>query len=716
MISKIRKYIWVVVVLMALALAGIVIQDMVSGRGALFGGTPTTLGKVNGTKIDYNDFARTEDLLYSNSNSDVYARRNQLWNYYVEDILVRDEAEDLGLGVSKTELLDLQFGANPSPIIRQRFADPNNPGVIDVKQLSFYKQIIEENRIQEAVQSGQIAPTFSAFWANQENEIIKERLQSKLAAMVSKALYTPSWQLEMNFKEQNERVDLAYVRAAFDEIDNSDVSLSDSDYEAYLKENEARFKQKEETRRVEYVVFDVLPTKEDSLKNRNVIDSLLSEFQSTKEDSAFVLRYNGAYDNAYYKKSDLTTVITNTEVRDTLFQLPVGTVYGPYIDNNAYHSVKVIDRKIVPDSVKARHILLPATDMNTLVAAQTRIDSLKGLIEAGTQTFDSLARAFGTDATKLEGGDLGYLAAGGTVKPFNDLIFYEAEPGKLYTVVTQFGVHLVEVTDRKYINNNAGVKLAILSESIVPSEGTQNGVYERVQEMVEKYRSLDKLEAAVKKDPSLSTEVSPLFKKNDFTLGTLGTGQTSRDIIRWAFDAKKGVVSPEVYSYQDEVELYTNKYIIVGLKNIQKAGLPSVESIKADIEQLVINHKKAEILTQRMKGKQLEALANDFSTTIDTAQNISFSTATLPNVGAEPKVVAEAFAMAQGSVSQPITGASGVFVVKLLAKREAGAPNPADLMPTNNIALGSMRSMVQARLLETIKSEAKIKDYRFTFF
>ncbi len=716
MISKIRKYIWVVVVLMALALAGIVIQDMVSGQGAVFGGNSTTLGKVDGEKIDWNDFARTEDLLYSNSQAEVYARRTQLWNYFVEDIIIRNEAEALGLGVSKTELLDLQFGPNPSPIIRQRFSNPNNPGVLDVEQLNFYKQLIEENRINEAVQAGQIAPTFTSFWANQEKEIIKERLESKLATMVAKAIYTPTWMAEMGFNEQNNRVDMAYVRAPFDEIDNSEVALSDADYEAYLKENKARFEQTEETRRVSYVVFDVFPTAEDSVANRKVIENLIPEFQTTTEDSAWVLRNNGAYDEGFYKQSELSTMITNAEAVDTLFKMPVGSVYGPFIASSAYQAVKLLDRKVVPDSVKARHILLPAQDAITLATAQTRIDSLKGLIEAGTHTFDSLARAFGTDATKLEGGDLGFMGSGGTVKPFNDLIFFKAEPGKLYTVVTQFGVHLVEVTDRKYINNNVGVKLALLTEPIVPSEPTQSAMYEKAQAMAGNYRSLDKLEAAVKKDPDLSIETSPLLKANDFTLGSLGSGQTSRDIIRWAFEAKRGTVSPEVYSYQNEVLLYNNKYLVVALKTIQKAGTPTVESIKADIEQLVINEKKAELLAQKMKGKQLENLATEFSTQIDTAQNISFSLATLPNVGPEPKVVAEAFAIANGAVSQPIAGNSGVFVLKVLNKQSGSTPTPAELQPVGALMASSTSSQVQSQLMETLKKNAKIKDYRFKFF
>lgn len=707
MISKIRKYIWVVVLMMALALAGIVIQDMVSGQGALFGGTPTTLGKVNGEKIDYTDFARTEEILYQNATGDAYQRRDALWNFYVENILIQDEASKLGLGVGKTELLDLQFGPNPSAVIQQRFFDQNT-GQLDRTRLNEFKTAIENNTLTD--------PSIRAFWANQEKEITKDRLQSKLAVLVSKGIYTPNWMAEMGFKEANERVDFEYVRAAFDEVDNSDVSLEDSDYEAYLKENKARYEQKEETRRLEYVVFDVFPTAADSAANRKAIEDNLSEFQSTKEDSAFIVREEGFIDDVYYKKEELTKLITNTIVTDTVFKIPVGSVYGPYIDNNTFQAVKVVDRRVIPDSVRSRHILIPAQDQATLVGAQSKVDSLKNLIETGKNTFDSLARAFGTDATRTKGGDLGFAYSGMMVKPFNDLIFYKAEPSKLYTVVTQFGVHLVEVTDRKYQKNETGVRIAVLSEPIVPSEETQNSIYEKALALAGNNRTLESLKSAVKKDSSLSVENTPLLKKNDFTVGTLGAGQTGRDIIRWAFDAKKSNVSPDVYSFQNEVELYTNKYIVVGVKDIVKAGIPTVESVKADIQQLVINRKKGEILSQKMKGKDLATLASDFSTQIDSAININFASPMLPNVGSEPKVIAEAFALAKGGKSAPIVGTSGVYALKILEKLQSINPTASDLAPIKMTMSNNTLSMVSSRLMPSLKNKAKIKDNRFTFF
>jgi peptidyl-prolyl cis-trans isomerase D len=300
------------------------------------------------------------------------------------------------------------------------------------------------------------------------------------------------------------------------------------------------------------------------------------------------------------------------------------------------------------------------------------------------------------------------------VKPFNDLIFYEAEQDTLYTVLTQFGVHLVEVTGKKFINNDVGVKLAYVAQPIVPSDNTIDDMYDKALEITSNNRTLSALEETANSDPDLSLESSELLTKNAFSIGTLGAGQTSRDIVRWAFSADEGDISADVYSYQDPVELHVNKYVIVGLETILKAGLPSVEAIKSDIEQLVINQKKGELLTERMQGKDLNALANEFITEVDTAQNISLSVTALPDVGNEPKVVAKAASLPSGQSSEPIIGNSGVFKINVISKSEAGQPGDLTNIRTNLVM--STRSQVLSSLMETLKKDAKITDNRSTFY
>ncbi|MCB0586903.1 MAG: peptidyl-prolyl cis-trans isomerase, partial [Phaeodactylibacter sp.] len=340
LISKIRKNSWVLVVLIGLGLAGFIIMDMTSGKQSVFGSSQFTIGEIDGEKVDWNQFNRVEQVLYGNSGGEVFSRRKQLWDYFVEEAIVKEEADALGLDVSRQELMDLQFGANPSPVIRQRFSDPNT------RQVNFQQL----NQIKTAIENGTFTdPQMRAFWAHQEKEIVKARLQSKINNMVVKAIYTPTWMAEMGHNDQNLSIDMAYVKIPFDEIDNTEVTLSDGDYENYLKNNEARYYQDEETRRVEYAVFDVFPTPEDSTKLREKIAGLIPEFEATENDSSFVERNYGSINGFYLTKEDLSPVIA-----DTAFTLPVGSVYGPYIDQGSYQAMKVLDRVTMADSADTR--------------------------------------------------------------------------------------------------------------------------------------------------------------------------------------------------------------------------------------------------------------------------------------------------------------------------------------------------------------------------
>jgi peptidyl-prolyl cis-trans isomerase D len=700
LIGQIRNNSWILIVMMALASLGVILMYMSDDRTSLFGGSQFQMGKVNGTKIDWQQFSRMEEVMYRNSTADPYDRRDYLWNYFIEDILIKEEAEALGLGVSKTELLDLQFGPTPSPVIQQRFADPNTR-MLDREQLNQFKTAIENGTLTD--------PAARSFWAYQEREIIKERLQAKLGGMVAKAIYTPTWMAEMGYKDQNERFNMVLVQVPFDELDNSEVTVSDEDYKAYLKENAVLYKKDKETRAVQYVSFPVAPTAADSAKYSKIIADLLPEFQSTTNDSNFVERNLGFIDGAYVKKSDVSEAIA-----DTLFSAPVGTVYGPYIDNGAYMAVKLLGRKVIPDSVRSRHILIQANTPLDLVNAQNRVDSLKGLIEAGTHRFDSLAAIFGSDATREKGGDLDFAGPGMMVKPFNDLIFYTAEPGKLYTVVTQFGVHLVEVTDRKFTNNTVGVRLAYLAEQIVPSEETQASIKDKAIAMMGASKSLEDLLQAAKKDGKLTTGTTPLFEANDHRLDELGSGQTSRDIVRWAFTADKGDVSPEVYAFQNPEMLTIDRFVLAGLKSVQGAGMPAIDNIKEEIKQQVINKKKGEALAAKMKDGSLESLASKFNSKVDTLTGISFASSFLPELGAEPKVVAEAAALAVDKRSNPIIGNSGVFVV-VVTEKQPMAP-ATDLAVTKRSLSSPNRAQLPGLLMPALVKKADIKDQRSNFY
>ncbi len=701
LIGKIRKNSWLLVVLIALGLGGFIVMDMTSGQQSIFAGNMSTMGEIEGNKLNWNDFNRTESILYNNSTTDVFSRRDALWNYFVEKAIIEKEAEALGLAVTKEELIDLQFGPNPSPIITQRFTNPNT-GQVDRNQL---------NQIRTAIQNNQFTdPTMRSYWKVQENEIIKDRLQTKLMTIVQKGMYTPTWMAQMKYEEQAATMDMAYVKVPYDEIDNTEVVLSDADFKNFIQQNRKRFEKEEETRRLGYVVFDVEPTGADSTLWRSSIEELIPEFESTDEDTAFIERNYGELNGQYLKRDQISPFIS-----DTVFNMEIGSVYGPYMESNAYRAVKVIDRKVIPDSVRARHILRPVQTQEDLIAAQQLVDSLKNLLEAGTHSWDTLAANYGTDGTRFKGGDLGFAGPNQMVQPFNDLIFFYADQDTLYTILTQFGLHLVEVTDKKFINNEEGVRLALLSQSIIPSDETQKAVYDEVLQFVRDNRTQESLEQSISERPELSLEKSRPLSINDYSVGNLGAGQSSRDMILWAFnEAKIGEVSAQIYEYQNRQEYYDDKYVVATLDNIIPKGLPKVDDVKEDIEPLVINKKKGEMLKESMAGKSVEQVAEEFDQLLDTVRSVQFSSSFVPQLGNEPKVLGEAYQLQTDQMTGPIVGNSGVFVVKLLRK---SLPSSASNLPElrRNMAAQD-RSQVRNNLMQAMKEEADIKDNRSRFY
>lgn len=700
LISKIRKNSWLLVVLVGLGLAGFIVMDMTSGQQSVFGSSQTTMADIEGKRLDWNQFNRTEQVLYGNSGGEIFARRNQLWNYFVEEALVKEEAEALGLGVSSTELMDLQFGTNPSPIIRQRFMNPQTRQV-DFQQLNQIKAAIEDGSIKDD-------PRLNAFWAHQEKEIVKERLQSKLSAMVSKAIYTPTWMAEMGNEEQNAPLKLAYVKIPYDQVDDSEVSLSDEDYENYLKENEEKFRNDEETRVIEYVVFDVLPTPEDSAKLRRKVVDLIPKFEQAENDSSFTERNYGIPPSGYITKDKLSAAIA-----DTIETLAEGSVFGPYMDAGKFKAVKLIDRREVSDSADTRHILRQAQQPEQFAAAKKTIDSLENLLLAGTASFDSLATQFSQDpGSANKGGLYEGVTPGQFVPEFNKVLFITGEIGKYYKVRTSYGWHLIEVLSRSE-ETTTRYNVAYLEEAIVPSEGTETAIEDEVLAFVGENRDIESMRASAAKR-GLETEVSGRLEKNDFTIGDLGSGQSSRDIVRWAFNANEGEVSPELYAFQDPVEYYTNKFVVPALLAKQPAGLPSVANIKSEIEEEVIKEKKGEVLKSRISGTNLNAIAATYETKVDTASNVRFNAQFIPGLGMEPKVIGEVFKQDVGSTTAPIVGNSGVFVAKVLEKQQAGQ---ATNIPQLRRSISAQdRQQLPNQMIQAMKENADIEDNRSRFY
>jgi peptidyl-prolyl cis-trans isomerase D len=705
LIQKIRGMSGLVLILMFTAIFSfigmLIMQDANPGGGAttsLFG-SGTTLAKVAGQTLDIKELERIAEMKYRGNSGDLQVR-NGLFNMFVENALVTKEAAAAGLGVSKDELLDLEFGQNISPAIlqNQAFANPQT-GQIDLSQLQ---------QIKKAIQDNTMPIEGKKYWSEIEKEVIKERLQAKLTSMMTKGIYTPSWVVDESYNELTQPIDMQVVKVPFTNVEDKDITVTDSDIETYMKDNKGRFMVEEETRSIDYVSFDVTPSVSDSNKLRDKLNALKTEFLTTKTDSLFAATHGGGYAEQYSNKDGVGAL------KDSVGTASVGTVFGPYVEGKSFMLTKLVDRRNAPDSVRSRQILLKGAN------AQKMADSLKAIVEANPAAWDSINLKYSTDqVSQAKGGDIGYFAQagsqGGLDPAYNNLIFYKAEQGKYYTVASQFGVHIVQVTGIKVGKNEARYKMAFIREAIMPSSETDKAAREKADDLLLSSKSLEDLKknAAAKNIPLLP---APAFRANDAQLGPFGGATAVRSLIRWAYEAKAGDRNKEVISIQQPGEPFVSQYVLAGLKTVQPKGFQSVANVREQLTPMVRNRKKGEILKAKIGTvTDLNALASQYNARVDTAVGVTFNANVVPNLGQEPKVMGVAFSTPVNSISAPIVGETGVCVLKVVNKQTL-TNSPVDKNVLRQQAAATIKQMARGFLIKTLRKENDITDNRAKFF
>jgi peptidyl-prolyl cis-trans isomerase D len=703
LIGKIRNNMWLMIILIGLALAAFVIMDMTSGGG----GAPTVnqfeVGEVDGEKIDWNEFQRMEQVLYSGSDVSIYDRRDYLWNFFVNKALVNDYADNLGLNVGQEELMELQFGSNLSPIIQQRFSNPQT-GQVDRQTLNEFRQAINNNQLQ---------PQQRQYWQYQEREIMQNRTQTKFVNLVSKGMYTPTWLAEREAQLQSIQASFSYVKVPFAEVSNADANVSDEDLQNFLSENKQRFHRDEESRITTFASMRVQPTSADSAALRDELTQLLSDFAQAENDSLFVEFNEGFMAPTYQEKEDLPE-----EIQDLVFDMQVGDTYGPYMSQGTYQAIKVLGFENIPDSVEARHIFrqIDPNNPESMTREKALLDSLKRQIESGVASFDSLALNNGQDGSAAEGGDLGYFEPGAMLPTFENKTFYELDVNELGVFQSQAGLHLVEVTDKAFDSEKRGVKVGYLVEPIIPSEETQNALYEEALTIASENRSVEDLKAAADQRQDIQIRTSDPLGKNAYEIDGINSVDAARTIVRYIFDKKTtvGNVSPDVFIVEAQEQFYNAEYIIAGLSSIIPAGSPKLEDVRSIVRPEVLKKKKGEILRESMQGKNLSSVAQQYNTPIDTAQGVGLNATRIPNLGEEPSLVAALQDLDQGQLSAPIIGNNGVYLIQLNSKTEM--PSMGNISQIKSSKSTQIRQRAQSTLLQSMQEGAEILDDRDKFY
>ncbi|MBS1655687.1 MAG: SurA N-terminal domain-containing protein, partial [Bacteroidetes bacterium] len=507
-IQKIRdKYARISVIAIALALLGFILMDAFTGKSNLFRGNSTTLGKVNGTTIDYQDFnkklAAAEEYRKSQGypvNGDGARQQlvDQLWQSEVDQTLLSTEFNKLGIDVGVKELNDILFGDNPPQDLRQRFSDPKT-GVYDAAQAQqFINQLKKSKNDAEKQQ-------FSQYLQNLEDS----RKAEKYTSLLTNSINYPKWFIEQQNAENSEIAKASFVRVPYTSIADSTIKISDDQIQDYINKHKDDYKQ-QESRSISYVLFNASPNAGDTAAAKKDIESLKDEFAKTDDPAAFLAR-NGStlkYADIYIGKSELENANKqmNATNKDTILSLPKGTVYGPYLDGGNFVLAKMIDSKELPDSVKCRHILIGTTDrqgqqlMDDSVAHRLA-DSIATAIKNGAN-FDTLETKFSTDeAAHKDKGVMTFpssqIQSEGFAPEFGKFILFDGKPGDKKVVKTQFGWHYIEILD--FIKPEPHYKVAYLGKQINASNETDNAANNMASQFSGDSRSVKSFDANAEK-------------------------------------------------------------------------------------------------------------------------------------------------------------------------------------------------------------------------
>ena len=712
-IQQIRdKAAWLVFGLIALSLVGFLLMDAFVGRSRLFGNRSTTIGVINDQKVEYNDFLK----LVNDQEEQYKARgyqvneglqqniRDNVWKQMVEEAILTDDYSALGLDVSDKEVNDMLVGQNPIPDVKQAFTDPKT-GIFDAQAAA--NQINQLRNIYKAGAKKDPKNYEGArrFFEESVPQILKMRLREKYTALLANSAYVPKWMIEKANADNSQIASISYVATPYITVSDSAVKVSDDEISEYINKHQDQFHQ-EESRSIAYVIFDAAPTSKDSSKLRDLLIEQKKDFAAADNAEAFVARMGTEtpFLDTYVGKNRI-----QVPSKDSIFALPKGGVYGPYLDGADYTLAKKIDEKLLPDSVRARHILVatvnpqsgqPVMDDST---AKKKIDSIRTLIEKGAN-FDSVAAKLSDDGgSKEKGGDLGYFTSDRMVKEFADFSF-NGKKGEKGIVKSQFGYHYIEILDQK--NFETAYKIAYLSKKIETSPETDQAASGLANQFAGVSRDLSAFDANVQKN-SYRKLLAPDITPNEYSVPGLGP---NRQLVRWIYDAELGNVS-EPYSIGD-------KYVVAVVTEINKEGLMSPAKARTLVEPILRNQKKAEIIVKKLgTPATLEAAASASGQNIMHADSVLFSSPYIPNAGQEAKVVGSAFnkQLTGKAASAPIPGNGGVYVIKVEGV-SAKSNADADVNQQRFAMEQQEKSMISYRAIEVLKKSAKIKDDRSKFF
>ena len=668
-----------------------VIQD--TGVTDTIGATTGEIIVVDGDAVSYDEYRRAVDAQVSayrqQTGEPMTPQRAELEEDRVFDSLVEDklrehEMDRLGITVTDEEVRNLVLGPNPHPIIKVYFGD--GQGGVD--------QMLLQNFIEN--------PDAEEQWVQLEDYLRQVRRQEKLDQLITATVRVSAKEVEDEYQRRNRSASTTFFALPYAAVQDSEVELTDRDVQSYYNANREDFR-RERTYSVRTASITKNPSAEDTTATLEELAQLKENFANAEDDSLFLNRYGSEspYSSAYFTRGDV-----NEAVAEAVFTDPQpGMVIGPVVAGDRAHLVKVLDvRPAEEQSVRARHILFRGQEGDAEARAEARRKAEETLQRLrGGADFAALARELSEDpGSGRQGGDLGWFGPGRMVEPFEDAAFGAPLGRVVGPVATEYGYHLIEVTERA----TQEVRLADFALALRATPRTLDAAQEQLEDVQYYTEETGNFEQEVERRGLTSQTIQ--IQQDQRSIPGIGT---SRTLMRFLERADEGDVS-EVIELDD-------RFIVAYVEDITPAGYRPLEEVEAVVRAQALREKKLQMQRSRM-AQALEA--NGFDG-LGEALGVSPRTATVqmtsnvvPGLGREPIFLGTVFGLEEGATSGVVEGESAVFVVRVDDVTEPAPMTEAERDQLRDELLQQRRTLVQRQWLASLREKAEVKDMRNQYY
>ena len=710
-LGKIRSRGMILIGIIGLGLLAFIAEEAFRSCEATRNNQRQQVGEVNGQKISVQEFQKMVDEYaeaikmqqgQDNLNDEQLNQvKDMVWTSYVQNKLVEKEAKELGLTVTDQEMQNvLNQGTNPmlmqTPFVNQQ------TGRFDASSL---KKFLAEYKNQQTTnpQMAQQYESIYKFWTFIEKQLRTQLLAQKYQSLLAHCLLSNPVEAKMAFKEENEESQIQLAAFPYSSIEDSKVQVSESDLKAKYEELKPRFKQYVETRDIKYIDIQVEASPEDKAGLKKQFADYTKELTEAADPTNVVRRSSSLVN---YLGLPVGKDAYPSDIAARLDSMGVGSVYGP-VENkqdNTLNLVKLVAKVQLPDSVEYRQIQVGGV---TPEAAHKTADSIYTALTNGAD-FEALAKKYGQTGEKAWMTTRQYQMAPSMDKDTKDYINSLNTMGvnDIKNITLAQGNIILQVLNRKGMVTK--YQAAVVKRTIDFSKETYRKAYNQFSSFVSANATADAVVKNAAKNGYRVQEAKDVTTSQHNLAGIRST----REALKWLFDAKEGSVSPR-YECGDN-----NHLLLVILDRINPVGYRSLNDsqVKEMVKAEVIRDKKAEQILAKLNGVTSIAAAKAKGAVVTPVNQVTFASPVfLTATGAsEPALSGAVAATAKGAFDKtPVKGNAGVYMFQVTGRTMRPVKYNAK---ETELRLRQRAMQYAGNFMNQLYINGKVVDNRYLFF